>query len=311
MSNPDRSRISPYDSDDQAHDAAEKVTRQGIWWNLLLTAVKGGAAYVSGSKAMLADAIESASDIAVTVAVLISLKISRRPQDADHPYGHGKIESLSAQIIGIVLLAAAAGILWMAVVSILNPPEQPPASIAFWVALTTIVVKELLFRYTLRIGKRTNSPAVTANAWGHRSDAYSSVVTMAGIGGAILGYPILDPIAAAIVSLFIIRMGVNIIRESAYQLMDGVPDREILAQVIRSAEIITGVEHVHQIRGRRVGRKIYIDLTLEMDPDMTLNHSHSVAHDVKESIRRDTPEVADIMVHINPHVHPHTHQHEL
>lgn len=300
-----------HNGDDEAQFAAERVTRQGLAWNAFLTVFKGTAAALSGSKAMLADALESASDIVVTLAVLMSLKFAKRPVDFDHPYGHGKIESVTAQGIGVILLLAGAGILYIAVVNIIDPPTEAPAAIALYAALITIVVKEILFRYTLKTGKRVDSPAVIANAWGHRSDAYSSVVTVAGIAGALIGFPILDPVAAGIVSLFIFRMGINILRESTYQLMDGIPDRHILHAISLASEKVEGVEHTHEIRGRRAGRHIWIDLTLEMDPELTLADSHRIAHDVKSSIQKGYPQIANIMIHINPHMHPHTHQHEI
>ena len=293
------------------YSAAERVTRYGILWNLLLTLFKGSAAIVSGSKALFADAMESASDIAVSIGVLFSLHVAKQPMDQDHPYGHGKVESVVAQVIGITLIVAATGILYYAILNILDPPKRPPAQIALWAALITIVVKELLYRYTIKTGRQLKSPAVTANAWGHRSDAYSSIVTVMGIGGALLGFPILDPVAAGVVSLFIYRMGVSVLRQSTYELMDGRADQDILERVVQVAEQVEGVEHAHEIKGRRYGQTVLLDLTLEMDPKMSLKHSHKVAHAVKDTVLERVPEIANVMIHINPHVHPHTHSHEV
>lgn len=299
------------DKSRRLYSAAERVTRFGILWNILLTVVKGTAAVISGSKALFADAMESASDVAVSAGVLYSLHVAKRPTDQDHPYGHGKVESVVAQGIGVTLIVAATGILYYAVLNILTPPQRAPAQLALWVALITIAVKEALFRYTIKTGRELKSPAVIANAWGHRSDAYSSIVTVAGIGGALAGFPILDPVAAGLVSIFIYRMGFTVLRQSTYELMDGQADREILSRVIETAETVAGVAHAHEVKGRRSGQTVLVDLTLEMDPNMSLGDSHVIAHRVKDAVLQKVPEVANVMIHINPHVHPHTHRHEV
>jgi len=279
-------------------------------WNAVLTVIKLAAAVISGSKAMLADALESASDIIVTFAVLLSLRVADKPRDADHPYGHGKVESLVSQVIGGVLFVAGFAILWIAIQGIMDPPEEAPGVIAFWVALGTIGVKEILFRFTIKVGRKSGSPVVEANAWGHRSDAYSSIVTVVGIGGALAGAPILDPVAAALVSLFIFRMGFNILRKSTYELMDGAPDIELLERATSLAESVDGVVHAHRIRGRRTGRGIWLDLTVDMDSQMSIEKGHAIAHKAKQLIMNEMAEVEDVMIHVNPHQHPHSHDHE-
>ncbi len=272
--------------------------------------IKIAAAVVSGSKAMLADALESASDIIVTFAVLLSLRVADKPRDADHPYGHGKVESLVSQVIGGVLFITGFSILWIAIQGIMDPPDTAPGVIAFWVALGTIGVKEILYRYTIKVGRKVGSPVVEANAWGHRSDAYSSIVTVIGIGGALAGAPILDPIAAALVSLFIFRMGFNILRKSTYELMDGAPDKALLEKATYLAESVDGVVHAHRIRGRRTGRGIWLDLTIDMDSQMSIEEGHAIAHTAKQLIMDVMAEVEDVMIHVNPHQDPHSHDHE-
>ncbi len=287
----------------------ERVSWMGIWGNVALTIFKALAGILGRSQAMVADATHSLSDIATTTFVLLSLKISKKPVDETHPYGHGKIEAIAAGLVGSLLGAAGVAILLSAIRSISVGVSRIPGAIALVAAITSIVVKEGMFQYTARVGRKLHSPAVMASAWHHRSDALSSVAALVGIGGARLGYPILDPLAGAGVSLFIIKMGYDITVESFHHIMDTAPGENILRRITGIAEEVEGVEHVHEIKARRMGQYLLVDLKLEVDPKITVATGHTIASEVRHKIMGEMDNVADVMVHVNPYKRhpPHGH----
>lgn len=280
---------------------AERVTWICLVGNILLTLAKGTAGFLGNSKAMLADAAHSASDIFATFVVLLSLKVSKRPYDKEHPYGHGKAEAISAAVVSLILASMGVLILWSAFSTIFRGGIEAPGAVALWVAVISIAVKEIMFRYTYNLGKRMSSPALTANAWDHRSDVYSSIAALVGIAGARLGFPALDPIAGAGVSIFIIKMAVDVGVESAHELMDRIPGRKIIEEITEIAEGVEGVEHVDGIRARRSGQNILVDLRLDVDPEVSVAEGHAVASSVKREVLSRVVRVSDVMIHINPH----------
>jgi cation diffusion facilitator family transporter len=286
---------------------ADRVIQVGFWANAVLMAVKLAAGYFGGSEAVLADGVESASDFVALLSTLIALKIGRRPLDDNHPYGHGKVESLSAALVALVIFASGAGILYQAAHTILLESHGKPAWYAVLAAGATIAVKEALCRYSVRVGASLGSPAVLAVARDHRKDALTSVATLVGVGGAYAGLGILDPLAAALTSLFIFHIAWETFRGAAYELMDGQPAQERIGEITRLAEGVAGVEHVHEIRGRRSGQYMLIDLKLDMDPLMTVKQSHDIAVEVKRLIFERYADVGDVMIHVNPHDEDHPH----
>jgi cation diffusion facilitator family transporter len=263
------------------------------------------AGYFGGSEAVFADGMESACDFIALLSTMIALKIGRKPYDEDHPYGHGRAESLSAIIVSLVIFGTGGWILFNAVTIVIKGEYSSPQMIAVVAAFLTIIIKEWLYRFSMKTGSSLQSPALLAVAKDHRKDAITSVATLVGVTAAFLGFKIMDPIAAGLTSLFIFHIGWGTFRSAAHDLMDGQPEEEVLSVVTALAEGVDGVEHVHEIKGRRSGQYLIIDLKLDMDPDMTVKESHAIATAVKKVIFDHNPNIGDVMIHINPHEEEH------
>lgn len=280
--------------------SAARVISAGFWANAALMTMKLLAGHFGGSGAVFADGLESGADFIAILASMLALRIGSRPFDKQHPYGHGKAENIAAIIVSIVIFATGAWILVRSLHVILDRSFERPGAVAVAAAFVTIIAKEWLYRYTLSTGNRLNSPALLAVAKDHRKDAITSVSTLAGVTGAFFGAGILDPIAAGITSFFIFHIGFESFRTAAHDLMDGRPDESCENAIVVLAEAVEGVERVHEIRCRRSGQYLIVDLKLDMDPDMTVRNSHAVATQVKKLIFESFPEVGDVMIHINP-----------
>ncbi|MEJ2689379.1 MAG: cation diffusion facilitator family transporter [Deltaproteobacteria bacterium] len=284
---------------------ADRIIRIGFWVNAILMIMKLLAGYFGKSEAVFADGIECSCDFVALSATIIALKIGRKPYDAEHPYGHGKAESIAAILVSLVIIATGAGILFQSARTIMSGVFLEPRAIAVLAAMATIATKEVLCRFSLRIGKELGSPAVLAIARDHRKDAVTSVATLIGVSAAFFGYKIMDPIAAALTAFFIFHIGYETFSTAAHELMDGQPPPETIMAISELAEQVEGVEHVHEIRGRRSGQYLIVDLKLDMDPQMTVKSSHDIAATVKMQIFDQFPEVGDVMIHINPHNEEH------
>ncbi len=284
---------------------ADKVIKVGFWINAFLMTMKLLAGYFGKSEAVFADGMESACDFVAILGTLIALNVGRKPFDEQHPYGHGKAESISAILVSLLIITTGAGILFQAVRTIMGGTYQEPQLIAVLAALVTIVIKEALCRYSLRVGEGLGSPAVLAIAKDHRKDAVTSVATLLGVSAAFFGFRIMDPVAAGITAFFIFHIGYQTFVTAANELMDGQPPEEMISAIVAIAEPVAGVEHVHEIRGRRTGQYIIVDLKLDMDPEMSVKRSHDIAVEVKRRIFERFPEVGDVMIHINPHEEEH------
>ena len=285
--------------------SAGRVIRTGFVINAILMAMKLSAGYFGKSEAVFADGMESAADFIAILSSIIALRIGSQPYDESHPYGHGKAESLAAIIVSLIIVGTGGWILYRAVHTIVYSAYQVPELVAVAAAFFTILIKEGLFRYTIKTGKRLGSPAILAAAKDHRKDAITSVGTLIGVTGAFLGLPILDPIAAGLTSFFIFHIGYETFICAANDLMDGRPEDECVEGIIKLAEGVQGVEHVHEIRCRRSGQYLIVDMKLDMDPDLTVRTSHGIATDVKRQIFQGFPNVGDVMIHINPHEEDH------
>lgn len=272
----------------------------GIIVNVLLTAFKFVAGVLGQSQAMLADAVESSSDVIATIAVLISFRISHKPVDWDHPYGHGRAESIATAFIAVVIASAGILIMGRTIYSIAVGRLIVPGFIALIGAIVTIVVKEALYQYVSHVGRRYNSSLLLASAADHRKDALTSVATLVGIAGARVGYPILDPLAAGLVSLMIFRLSYQIATTATRELMDRLPEDATMKKITDVSEGCEGVEHAF-IRARRLGPSIYVDVKIDIDPDLTVSQGHEIAKRVKERVIDDVEGAADVMVHVNPH----------
>lgn len=284
---------------------ADRIIAIGFWANAFLMVMKLLAGYFGGSEAVFADGMESACDFIALLSTMIALKIGRKPFDEKHPYGHGRAESLSAIIVALVIFGTGGWILFNAVTIVMKGEYSSPQAIAVVAALLTIIIKEWLYRFSMKTGSSLQSPALLAVAKDHRKDAITSIATLAGVTAAFFGYSIMDPLAAGLTAFFIFHIGWETFRSAAHDLMDGLPEEEVLAGIVALAEKVDGVEHVHEIKGRRSGQYLIIDLKLEMDPDMTVKESHAIATAVKKVIFNHNANIGDVMIHINPHDEEH------
>ena len=257
---------------------------------------------------MIADAVHSLSDFATDIVVLASFRVVGQPADKGHDYGHGKYETLATAIIGVALLLVGAGIFWSGATKIwsvvVKGQHMPaPGIIALIAAVASIVVKEWLYRYTVIVGKRIDSQAVIANAWHHRSDAFSSIGTMLGIGGAILlgeKWHILDPLAAIVVSFFIVKVAIEISSGSVKELVEESLDDAAEAEIIGLAAGIPGVSDPHKLRTRRIGHDIAVDLHVRVDPDLRVAAAHVLATEVETRIRARFGPTTIVSIHVEP-----------
>ena len=283
------------------------VTFVGLVVNLVLSLLKLAAGIVGRSGAMIADAVHSFSDLATDVVVIAFARISAKPRDSGHDYGHGKYETLATIIISLALGVVGAGILFNSIEGIRVVVEggslPRPGAVALIAALVSILVKEILYRYTVREGRALQSPSVVANAWHHRSDALSSLGTLAGIGCAyFLGakWRIADPIAALVVAVFIFKIAFDLIRTGLSELLEqSLPEdveQEILAIVTSNPEI----REPHNLRTRRIGASIAIEVHVRMDGQMTVEHSHALTVEIERRLRARFGEGTMIAIHVEP-----------
>jgi cation diffusion facilitator family transporter len=284
---------------------AERVIKIGFWINAVLMVMKLAAGHYGHSEAVFADGLESACDFIAIGMTFIALRVGRKPYDEDHPYGHGKVESLSAIFVSMVIGATGAWILYGAIVTVVNRNYATPALIAVLAAAATIGIKEALYRYSVKVSTDLGSPALLAIAKDHRKDAISSIATLVGVTFAYFGVRIMDPIAAGLTAFFIFHIGYQSFRTSAHELMDGIPRQELIAAIAALAGEVKGVDGVHEIRARHSGQFLIVDLKLDMPPEMTVKRSHEIATEVKRRIFEHFPNVGDVMIHINPSDEPH------
>ncbi len=274
---------------------------QITWWgfatNLVLAAIKAVAGVISGSAALLADAGHSLSDLLSDGVTLWAIRMARLPKDANHPYGHGKFETVGALFVAILLVLTGVGIGAAAFDHVEH--VVVPTKIALWVAILSIIFKEVLYHITAYIGRRTKSRILLANAWHHRSDAISSVVALIGIGGAQLGYPVLDPIAGVVVAGWIVKTGIMIGHDSVKELTDETVEQEILKTIDDSLQNIEGVEEYHEVRARRMGPYMLVDLHIQVNAKTSVSVAHQVAERVRMTILHAHSSVNEVLVHVD------------
>ena len=284
-----------------------KATLVGSAGNVALLTFKLIAGIVGHSSAMIADAVHSLSDFATDVVVLFFVNVGSRPQDESHDYGHGKYETIASFVIGLALVAAATGIVVSGGVKLANwiggETLVVPEQIALWAALVSIVVKELLYQYTVRVGRKENSQAVISNAWHHRSDALSSVGAAIGIGGAILlgeRWAVLDPIASIVVGLMLARVAVKLLKNSIDELTEGSLPAETEKEIEKLIESEPGVCEPHNLRTRRIGNHIAIEVHVRMDGSVTLEQSHRCATGIELKLKERFGGETHVTVHMEP-----------
>ena len=292
---------------DNREQTIYRVTLVGSVCNAVLLTFKAVAGIVGNSPAMVADAVHSLSDFVTDIFVLLFVRLSNKPQDCDHPYGHGKYETLATSLIGLsllfvgfVLMKDAAERIWAFAH---GATLAMPRMIALVAAAASVVIKEALYWYTAFYGKKFNSQAVIANAWHHRSDAFSSVATVIGIGGAILlgeRYTVLDPIAAVVVSILVMKVAFDLIRQSLGELLDEALPKEdvdkIMAVIARHPE----VSSPHNLRTRHIGTRHAIEMHVRMDGTMTVFRSHEITKSIEAAIRDTLGSDTIVNIHVEP-----------
>lgn len=282
-------------------DVVNDVGMKTLIANVILSVVKIIAGFVAQSSAMIADGVHTVSDVISTVAVMIGVKFSEKEADEGHPYGHERIESVVTVLLSLMLSVTGFGIAFSGIKTIVYREFTTPGALALAAALASIVVKELMYRYTLKAAEKINSTALKADAWHHRSDAFSSIGTLVGIGGAILGLQILDPIAGIIVSVLIIRVGFEILMQGLNQLVDRAADGDIIKNIEKNIENVKGVLRVDDVKTRLHGSRLYVDVEISVDSNITVGEGHSIAETVHKNIEKTIPDVKHCMVHVNPY----------
>jgi cation diffusion facilitator family transporter len=287
---------------------AEFAAIVGIIGNVMLAVVKGVAGVLGNSKALLADAVHSASDVAGSLAVWIGLRAAKRPPDEDHPYGHGKAESIAAIIVAVLLFIIGIEIGRSAVLAFFQP-LRPPEIIAVYVLVLSILVKEAMFRYKYRLGKKLNSNAIIVNAYEHRSDVFSSIAALIGVGAAIIGgrwkidwLLYADPVAGLFVSVLVLKMAWDLGKESIHTAIDHVLHEEETEYLRKAVLSFPDVKQIHELHAREHGHYVIVDLKIAVDPFITVEEGHRIGKKVKEKLLT-LPRVENVMVHINPY-HP-------
>ena len=284
---------------------AMKVSAVSIAINLILSVLKLIAGIVAHSGAMVSDAIHSASDVFSTIVVMIGVKIGGKESDKNHQYGHERLESVASLILALTLAVTGCGIGYGGLKTIIAGSEgasiQVPTALPLAAAILSIVAKEGMYWYTMRAAVQINSGALKADAWHHRSDALSSVGSLVGIGGAMLGYPILDPIASVIICVFILKAAFDIFRDAIGKMTDEACDDRMVEAVKALVVRQQGVLALDDIKTRMFGNKAYVDIEIAVDGNLLLKEAHNIAEKVHDEVEHNFPEVKHCMVHVNPY----------
>ncbi len=293
-------------SDERSRDAL-RATWIGFTINIVLTILKFIAGVAGRSSAMIADAVHSLSDIASDLAVIFGIKAANKPQDDDHDFGHGKYETLVTTFIGLFLFGVAIGLVYSSSKSLwgfANGESIPrPGTIAVAAALLSIFLKEGIYHYTMKVAKRVDSKALEANAWHHRTDSLSSVGVFIGIGGAIIlggDFTILDPLAALIVSMLIFKISFKLVKESVLELTEASLDRKTEERIIRIISSVKGANRPHNLRTRRIGAYIAIDVHVKAPGRMILTDAHDIADRVEKELKKEFGEDTYVYIHMDP-----------
>ncbi len=287
--------------------AIYKVTWIGFFVNVLLSVGKLIAGFVGRSGAMIADGVHSVSDFATDIVVLLFVRISAKPKDEDHDYGHGKYETLATVIIGVALAAVAIGILIDSVERIAQVLRGEsiarPGIVALVAAAVSIVAKEALYWYTMLTAKRVDSPALKANAWHHRSDAFSSIGTLIGIGGAYFlseQWRVLDPIAAIVVGALIIKVAYDLVMPGLNELLERSLPKEQEDEIVALVLADKRLSDVHNLKTRRIGAGIAVELHVRVQGNMTVNESHAITRNIEQLLRQQYGDRTQVIIHIEP-----------
>lgn len=278
----------------------EASTKISMVFNILLLILKFFGGFFGGSRALIADCINSLLDIVANSAVWIGLKLAKKPADVDHQYGHGNADVIAASFVAIVIFVTGIYIGYDSIHVIIGRNYGVPNYFATGVAVFTITVKSILFRYTKNVGLEFKSAAVLANAQDHKSDVYASSGALFGIVVSQIGYPILDPIGGLWVSFFILRNAVNLIRDNIHTLMSGAPDKELVERVKETAAQIKEVKGILATRMRTLGSRQFVDLEIFIDGNLSVHEGHNIAHQVRDLLIAKYDDITEVMVHVEP-----------
>jgi len=269
--------------------------------NIALFAIKFWGGIVGKSQALIADSFHTASDVLTSIVVLIGFFYASAPADSHHPYGHGKAESVAAKIVSLALIALGFKVVFDSSKVLVLQELCKPHQLTLWVVLLSIGVKEIQFRYALRYGKKIQSTSLIADAWHHRSDMLSSVAALIGIVGARLGFKILDPIAGIVVGVFVVKIGFGIFHTAFDELLDSALPKEITDKISNIAAGTEGVKRVTVLKARKLGLDMLVDMTIEVDKNMTVEQAHLITAKVRRAVLKDVSNAKDVLIHVEPY----------
>lgn len=292
-----------YSSETEFRNVANRVSLFTIIGNVVLSVIKLLAGIIAHSSAMISDAVHSASDVFSTFVVIIGIKLASKRPDKEHPYGHERMECVAAIVLAMVLFITGLGIGLEAVKNIIHGNYgdlQVPGVLALIAAIVSIVSKEAMYWYTRHYAKKIDSSALMADAWHHRSDAFSSIGALIGIGASRLGYPVMDSIASLVIFVFIVKAAFDIFKDAIDKMVDHSCDEEIEKQIYECVMKNENVMGIDLLQTRVFGNKIYVDVEIQADASYTLQKAHDIAEAVHDDIEESFPKVKHIMVHVNP-----------
>jgi len=276
-------------------------TITGLIANCVLTVIKFFAGIFGHSQAMIADAINSLFDVLTSLIVYLGMKMGKKPEDDEHPYGHENIEVIVSWIVSIIVLLTGFFLGYSAFHTIVHKHYSRPYTIALWAAIITIIIKEIMHRYTLKVSNILNSPAIKANAFDHRSDVLSSLSALIGIAGARMGWLFLDPTASLVISVFIMRTGANIMKQSNRIIMDAVPSEEFVSEIKGFILRYTEIKKFSNLRVHPVGRNYIKDVSIFVSKDYTVSKGHEIATNLREAMIKEKHFLKDVIVHVEPY----------
>jgi cation diffusion facilitator family transporter len=275
-----------------------------VWWafcvNICLTIFKGFLGLMSGSAALVADAMHSGADVVASSVTMASVKLSSKPADERYPYGYGNVQFISSSIVGLILIVGALFLMYESVVKIMTGDIVTPSIFAVLGAAVSVITNETMYRYQSCVGKENNSPAIIANAWDNRSDALSSVAVLVGIVTAITGFPVADNLAAICVAVLVAKIGVELNIDAINGLMDSTVEADVLSSAFKAARDTPQVQYIHHLRGRNVGEDVHLDICICVDGDMKVYESDFVAEAIKNKILATVAHVSDVQVSVMP-----------
>ena len=280
----------------------------GIIVNIILAILKAIGGFLSGSRALLADALHSASDIVSSVVILFAVKIANKPPDKEHPYGHGKAENIASIIVALLLIVVGIEISISSAKVFFGEVPTAPSQVALIIVGISILLKEGLFQYKIRVGKKYKSTALISDAWHHRSDSLSSIAALIGIGAAMLGekwdihfliYG--DAFAGIVVSLIVIKVGYGLAKDASNVMMEKVLPEEDITHFYKTVEAVPGTMRIDQIHARTHGSYVIIDIKCSVDPTISVLEGHEIARNIKQALLQNHSDIEDVLVHINPY----------